>query len=96
MFFQELTFRRGDRLRVAPREEQPKIQGWLLASSANGEQIGLVPINYLKVIKVPSDTPPRAESPTGLTPPGAMTPANPVANQVANKNFEAAFGRGFV
>ncbi|KAI6184996.1 putative peroxisomal membrane protein PEX13 [Aphelenchoides bicaudatus] len=90
---QELTFRQGDRLRVAPRDEQPKIHGWVLASSANGEQIGLAPISYLKVIKTTSATPPRSESPASLTPPGAMTPANPASNQAASRNFEAAFGR---
>lgn len=92
---QELSFRRGENLRIAPREEQPKIRGWLLASTSNGEQIGLVPLNYLKVINQTSTTPPSSgtSSPTILTPPGSMTPANLSSNQFAKNKFEAAFGQ---
>lgn len=31
-------------------EEQPAVRGWLLAADANGEQIGLVPNNYVQII----------------------------------------------
>jgi peroxin-13 len=85
----ELSFRKGDSLRVAPRDEQPKIHGWLLASTSNGEQIGLVPLNYLKVMRQTSFTPPRPASPTNISPistNGTTTPAN-----AYNTGFEAAF-----
>jgi len=95
---QELSFRRGDKLRVAPRDEQPKtMRGWLLASNENGEQIGLVPLNYLKVMRQTSSTPPRAGSPTGIASPtstnGTTTPANAPNNHITRNNFERAFGR---
>ncbi|KAI6223731.1 Peroxin-13 [Aphelenchoides fujianensis] len=88
---QELSFRKGDRLRVAPRDEQPKIHGWLLASSANGEQIGLVPLNYLRVMKQTSETPPRAGSPTGISAQPPTASFNPAPSQFSD--FEAAFGK---
>ncbi|KAI6193488.1 Peroxin-13 [Aphelenchoides besseyi] len=82
---QELSIRKGDRLRVAPREEQPQINGWLLASSENGKEIGLVPINYVEVIRQTSETPPRSGSPTSLP----TTNEYPATSRMAN--FEAAF-----
>uniref|UniRef100_A0A0N5CE19 Peroxisomal membrane protein PEX13 n=1 Tax=Strongyloides papillosus TaxID=174720 RepID=A0A0N5CE19_STREA len=45
----ELSFNKGDSLRVAPKNQQPPIRGWLLASSEDGTRIGLVPINYIKL-----------------------------------------------
>ncbi|CEF71604.1 Peroxisomal membrane protein PEX13 [Strongyloides ratti] len=45
----ELSFNKGDILRVAPKNQQPPIRGWLLASSEDGTRIGLVPINYIKL-----------------------------------------------
>lgn len=91
---QELSFRKGETLRVAPRDEQPKIHGWLLASSSDGSRIGLAPLNYLKVMRQTSSTPPRVESPTDspASTNGTTTPAN-VNGQIPQKNFEAAFGR---
>ncbi|VDK45039.1 unnamed protein product [Anisakis simplex] len=55
----ELSFRTGQTLRIAPRHQQPPVRGWLLASSEGGEQIGLVPMNYIKITgrKLMSPTP---------------------------------------
>ncbi|NXK85876.1 PEX13 protein, partial [Formicarius rufipectus] len=46
---EEISFRAGDMLRLAPKEQQPKIRGWLLASS-DGQTTGLVPANYIKIL----------------------------------------------
>ncbi|XP_068865018.1 peroxisome biogenesis factor 13 isoform X1 [Aphelocoma coerulescens] len=46
---EEISFRAGDMLRLAPKEQQPKIRGWLLASY-DGQTTGLVPANYIKVL----------------------------------------------
>uniref|UniRef100_A0A8R1DZB5 Peroxisomal membrane protein PEX13 n=1 Tax=Caenorhabditis japonica TaxID=281687 RepID=A0A8R1DZB5_CAEJA len=55
---QELSFMNGETLRVAPKEEQPRVRGWLLASSADGSRIGLVPINYVRIVGKQSQSPP--------------------------------------
>jgi peroxin-13 len=44
-YFKELSFKKGDKLFIAPKELQRAAKGWLLASLNN--KIGLVPYNYL-------------------------------------------------
>lgn len=46
---QELSFRAGQTLRLAPRSLQPRIKGWLLAG-IDGQHTGLVPANYIKIM----------------------------------------------
>ncbi|XP_009990046.1 PREDICTED: peroxisome biogenesis factor 13, partial [Tauraco erythrolophus] len=46
---EEISFRAGDMLKLAPKEHQPKIRGWLLASY-DGQTTGLVPANYIKIL----------------------------------------------
>ncbi|NWQ77714.1 PEX13 protein, partial [Columbina picui] len=46
---EEISFRAGDILKLAPKEQQPKIRGWLLAS-CDGQTTGLVPANYIKIL----------------------------------------------
>ncbi|XP_030302551.1 peroxisome biogenesis factor 13 isoform X1 [Calypte anna] len=46
---EEISFHAGDLLRLAPKEQQPKIRGWLLASY-DGQTTGLVPANYIKIL----------------------------------------------
>ncbi|XP_034408633.1 peroxisome biogenesis factor 13 [Cyclopterus lumpus] len=46
---EEISVRAGDMLNLAPREHQPKVRGWLLAS-VDGQAAGLVPANYVKVL----------------------------------------------
>ncbi|KFU84786.1 Peroxisomal membrane protein PEX13, partial [Chaetura pelagica] len=46
---EEISFRAGDMLKLAPKEQQPKIRGWLLAS-CDGQTTGLVPANYIKIL----------------------------------------------
>lgn len=45
----ELTVSAGSIIKVAPREKQPRMRGWLLAT-VDGEQEGIIPANYVKVI----------------------------------------------
>uniref|UniRef100_A0A1E1XGK5 Peroxisomal membrane protein PEX13 n=1 Tax=Amblyomma aureolatum TaxID=187763 RepID=A0A1E1XGK5_9ACAR len=45
----ELALTAGQELRLAPRELQPRVRGWLLAS-VDGSRTGLVPANYVKVL----------------------------------------------
>ncbi|KAL0983748.1 hypothetical protein UPYG_G00132220 [Umbra pygmaea] len=45
----ELSVNAGDMLNLAPKEQQPRVRGWLLAS-VDGQTTGLVPANYVKVL----------------------------------------------
>jgi len=45
----ELSLKVGEIIRVAPKEEQPSVRGWLLAADITGTRIGLVPHNYIQV-----------------------------------------------
>ncbi|MBN3304820.1 PEX13 protein, partial [Amia calva] len=46
---EEISIRAGDMLNLAPKEQQPKLRGWLLAS-LDGQATGLVPANYVKIL----------------------------------------------
>ncbi|XP_073338650.1 peroxisome biogenesis factor 13 [Pagrus major] len=46
---EEISVRSGDMLNLAPKEQQPRVRGWLLAS-VDGQTTGLVPANYVKVL----------------------------------------------
>ncbi|CAJ0956433.1 unnamed protein product, partial [Mesorhabditis belari] len=59
---QELSFMAGERLRIAPKEQQPRVRGWLLGSTSDGSKIGLVPINYVKVVGKQSSSPPPVDA----------------------------------
>ncbi|KAG9470928.1 peroxisome biogenesis factor 13 [Eleutherodactylus coqui] len=45
---EEISFRAGDLLNLAPKEQQPKVRGWLLGSLDG--QTGFVPANYIKIL----------------------------------------------
>lgn len=45
---EELSFRAGAVLRLAPKGQQPRVRGWLLGS-LDGSTEGIVPANYVKV-----------------------------------------------
>ena len=45
----ELSFRTGNILRLAPKGKQPRIRGWLLGT-VDGAAEGIVPANYVKVV----------------------------------------------
>ncbi|KAK7084140.1 hypothetical protein SK128_012867 [Halocaridina rubra] len=44
----ELSFQAGQPLFLAPRDQQPQLKGWLLASS--GTHVGIIPANYIKIL----------------------------------------------
>ncbi|CAJ1066918.1 peroxisome biogenesis factor 13 [Xyrichtys novacula] len=46
---EEISLRAGDMLNLAPKEQQPRVRGWLLAS-VDGQTSGLVPANYVKIL----------------------------------------------
>ncbi|VDN58519.1 unnamed protein product [Dracunculus medinensis] len=46
----ELTFSAGQILRIAPKEKQPAIRGWILGSTNDGKNIGLIPMNYIDIV----------------------------------------------
>ncbi|XP_033859955.3 peroxisomal membrane protein PEX13-like [Acipenser ruthenus] len=46
---EEISVRVGDMLNLAPKEQQPRVRGWLLAS-LDGQTTGLVPANYVKIL----------------------------------------------
>nr|XP_033792969.1 peroxisome biogenesis factor 13 isoform X1 [Geotrypetes seraphini] len=46
---EEVSFHAGDLLNLAPKEQQPKIRGWLMAS-LGGQSTGFVPANYIKIL----------------------------------------------
>ncbi|XP_039251968.2 peroxisomal membrane protein PEX13-like [Styela clava] len=45
----ELTVKVGDLLNLAPKDQQPHIQNWLMAS-LDGTNVGMVPATYVKVL----------------------------------------------
>ncbi|KAI7804742.1 peroxisome biogenesis factor 13 [Triplophysa rosa] len=46
---EEISLQAGDMLNLAPKEQQPRVRGWLLAS-VDGQTTGLIPANYVKVL----------------------------------------------
>jgi peroxin-13 len=44
----ELSITAGECIRIAPKQRQPRIRGWLLAT-VDGSSKGIVPANYIKV-----------------------------------------------
>ncbi|XP_060072650.1 peroxisomal membrane protein PEX13-like [Ylistrum balloti] len=46
---EELSFTAGQNINIAPKELQPRMKGWLLAS-IDGKKSGIIPANYVKVL----------------------------------------------
>ncbi|KAM4607978.1 peroxisome biogenesis factor 13 [Polymixia lowei] len=46
---EEISLQAGDMINLAPKEQQPRVRGWLLAS-VDGHTTGLVPANYVKIL----------------------------------------------
>ncbi|KAK1793698.1 hypothetical protein P4O66_011465 [Electrophorus voltai] len=46
---EEISFQAGDMLNLAPKDQQPRVRGWLLAS-LDGQAVGLVPANHVKIL----------------------------------------------
>lgn len=58
----EISFRAGQQILIAPRDAQPRVRGWLLAT-VDGKRSGLVPAPYLKVIGFKTTQSPPATPP---------------------------------
>lgn len=46
---EEISLQAGDMLNLAPKEQQPRVRGWLLGS-VDGQTTGLIPANYVKIL----------------------------------------------
>jgi len=46
----EIPLRAGQRVIIAPKEQQPRVVDWLLATT-DGKKAGLIPMNYVKIVK---------------------------------------------
>lgn len=46
----EISFKSGQKVIIAPKEQQPRVSDWLLAT-IDGKKAGLIPMNYVKIVK---------------------------------------------
>lgn len=46
----EIPLKAGQKVIIAPKEQQPRVTDWLLATT-DGRRTGLIPMNYVKIIK---------------------------------------------
>lgn len=46
----EIPLKAGQKVIIAPKEQQPKVTDWLLATT-DGKKSGLIPMNYVKITK---------------------------------------------
>lgn len=46
----EIPLKAGQRIIIAPKEQQPRVTDWLLATT-DGKKAGLIPMNYVKIVK---------------------------------------------
>lgn len=46
----EIPLKAGQKVIIAPKEQQPRVTDWLLATT-NGKKAGLIPMNYIKIVK---------------------------------------------
>lgn len=46
----EIPLKAGERVIIAPKEQQPRVTDWLLATT-DGKKAGLIPMNYVKIVK---------------------------------------------
>ncbi|XP_044146325.1 peroxisome biogenesis factor 13 [Bufo gargarizans] len=81
---EEISFHAGDLLNLAPKEQQPKVRGWLLGS-VDGQTTGFVPANYIKILgkrrgrKAAEPEKRQEEEPQPFPNPTTLSPATPVA-----------------
>ncbi|KAM3930332.1 peroxisome biogenesis factor 13 [Leptodactylus fuscus] len=80
---EEISFRAGDLLNLAPKEQQPKIRGWLLGS-VDGQTTGFLPANYIKILgkrrgRKAAEVEKRPEEPQPFPNPTTLNVANPLA-----------------
>lgn len=46
----EIPLKAGQKVIIAPKEQQPRVTDWLLATT-DGKRAGLIPMNYVKIVK---------------------------------------------
>lgn len=46
----EIPLKVGQKVIIAPKEQQPRVTDWLLATT-DGSKVGLIPMNYVKIVK---------------------------------------------
>ncbi|XP_022700215.1 probable peroxisomal membrane protein PEX13 isoform X1 [Varroa jacobsoni] len=77
----ELSFKAGAQIRLAPKNLQPRVRGWLLGS-VDEQRTGLVPANYLKIIG-PSQRQTDLSMPPGFLPGSLGISSTPTLEQNA-------------
>lgn len=99
----ELSFKQGTEIILAPKDLQPRIRGWLLAS-VDGKTTGIVPQNYIKIVgKRPGRKTPLPGSHQPVLPPENAPPraTSDIVNTSAAvpslemKDIESVFDGGF-
>lgn len=79
----ELGFRAGQSLFLAPKDQQPNVRGWLLAS--NGTTCGLVPANYIQILGLRSGSSPAGSTQAQQGVPAAVSSGSRVvASRIPN------------
>ncbi|XP_069676487.1 peroxisomal membrane protein PEX13 [Periplaneta americana] len=81
----EISFNAGQSLMLAPQELQPRnVKGWLLATD-DGNRVGYVPYNYIKIFTTRTGSASKQASRihTHQAPPGTSTPMGPVTTPFA-------------
>jgi peroxin-13 len=61
----EVAFSAGQEIRIAPKQLQPSVRGWLLAS--DGTNVGLVPSSYVRIIEMKSGADVQGEENSAVT-----------------------------
>ncbi|KAJ8365860.1 hypothetical protein SKAU_G00146910 [Synaphobranchus kaupii] len=99
---EEISVRAGDMLNLAPKEQQPRVRGWLL-TSLDGQTTGLIPANYVKVLGkrrgrrqaelgATAQEQPQGPPPShGQAPPTGPAPAHPLSLAEQEEVLDSVF-----
>jgi len=91
----ELSIRAGQRLRLAPKELQPSVRGWILGST-DGTAVGLIPANYIKILgkqNVGEASTSTSPSTSNQEPAGKPPPNSDFSTANLEKLFEESEGK---
>jgi len=89
----ELSIRAGQRLRLAPKELQPSVRGWILGST-DGTAVGLIPANYIKILgKQNVGEASTSQSTSNQEPAGKPAPSSDFSTANLEKLFEESEGK---
>jgi len=84
---EEVSFSQGQNINVAPKELQPQVRGWLLAS-VDGKTTGLIPANYVKVLGKRRGTKNHSQAVTNSSP--ELPPQQSDSSSTFSQEFEGA------